>query len=92
MLFTCHCIGVDNYWVQAELHAYSKELAEKPAIVVANKVDKLKNREDTLAALRRQCNLPFVAVSALPDVVGFDAAAVENLKQQLSDLLRENKA
>ena len=73
--------------MQEELRAYSVELVEKPALVVANKVDKLKSKAETLAALRQHTPLLVAAVSALPGVAGFDVDAVEALKQKLAAVL-----
>lgn len=75
--------------LQAELHAYSEDLAAKPALIIANKIDRLKHKEDTLNALGEHSKLPIVAISALPDVPGFSAEAIEDLKHQLSTLIKE---
>lgn len=74
--------------MQAELRAYNEELLSKPSMVVANKVDKLKSKEDTISALERHCNLTVAPISALPEVEGFDAAAIEDLKKQLTSLVQ----
>jgi GTP-binding protein len=54
--------------INAELEAYSPELASRPQIVVANKVDLFAPGEPRLAAIERHCRsagLPFHAISAV---------------------------
>lgn len=69
---------VEDYtMIQDELHAYSPELADRPQVVVANKVD-LPDTEHRCRLLERFClssGLPFLAISArtgqgLPALVG----------------------
>ena len=53
--------------IDAELEAYSPELARRPQIVVANKVDLFEPGAPRLAAVERHCRsagLPFHAISA----------------------------
>ncbi len=54
-------------YLQDELRLYSPALLQKPAIVVANKTDLLKEHESALAVttLQQSTDLPAVAVSAL---------------------------
>ena len=75
--------------LQSELHAYSQDLVEKPALIIANKIDRLKSKDDTLSALQQHTKLPIVAISALPDVPGFSAEAIQDLKQELSNLVKD---
>ena len=81
--------GRNDFLSQAELHAYSEELVSKPAIIIANKIDRLKNKDDTLSVLSQYSKLPIVAISALPGVPGFSNEAIEDLKHLLSDLIKE---
>lgn len=69
---------VEDYtMIQDELHAYSPELADRPQVVVANKVD-LPDTEHRCRLLERFClssGFPFLAISArtgqgLPALVG----------------------
>jgi GTP-binding protein len=53
--------------IDAELAAYSPELAARPQIVVANKADLFGPRAPELAAVERHCRsagVPFHAISA----------------------------
>jgi GTPase len=57
--------------IDAELDAYSPELARRPQIVVANKVDLFEPGTPRLAAVERHCRsagLPFHAISAATGV------------------------
>jgi GTP-binding protein len=71
--------------VDAELAAYSPELAERPQIVVANKADLFAPGEPRFAAVERHCrraNVPFQAISAatgagLPELTQRIAARLE---------------
>lgn len=69
--------------LQAELRRYSEELAEKPALVVANKVDLLSRSEATLTALKRRTTLPVVPTAAIHGAKGLGS-----LKQDLAALVR----
>jgi GTP-binding protein len=54
--------------INAELEAYSPELASRPQIVVANKVDLFEPGAPRLAAIERHCRSagqPFHAISAV---------------------------
>ena len=56
--------------VEKELHQYAKELANRPRIVVANKIDLLprKDREEALSGLRgwaAERQIPFLAMSCV---------------------------
>jgi GTP-binding protein len=54
--------------INAELEAYSPELAARPQLVVANKVDLFEPGAPRLAAIERHCRsagLPFYAISAV---------------------------
>lgn len=60
---------VDDYGiVMAELEAYSPELATRPQIVVANKIDLLGKSSERLGAVKKLASrkrLPFFAISAM---------------------------
>ena len=60
---------VDDYGiVMAELEAYSPELAKRPQIVVANKIDLLGESSKRLGAVKKLASrkrLPFFAISAM---------------------------
>lgn len=56
---------------------YSPELVEKPALVVANKIDRLQREGPTLAAIRRRTQLEVVGMCALPGFQGHSPAAVQ---------------
>ena len=57
--------------MQRELSLYNESLAAKPAIVVANKIDKVPGKGGTtLAALRRRCGMLVVPVSAIQGPAG----------------------
>ena len=75
--------------LQKELYAYSEDMVAKPALIIANKIDRLKFKDDTLSVLSQHSKLPIVAISALPGVPGFSATAVEDLKNELSNLLKD---
>jgi GTP-binding protein len=59
---------VEDYWtIQAELRAYSEELAARPQVVAANKAE-LPGTEERQQAIERLCRsggLPFHAISAI---------------------------
>ena len=55
--------------------------------MVANKVDRLRCKDETLKALQERSRLPVIAISVLPGVTGYSVAAIEDLKKQLSGLL-----
>jgi GTP-binding protein len=80
---------VEDYsLIQEELRAYSSELAERPHMVVANKVD-LPGTGDRCRLLERFClssGLPFSAVSALT------GHGLPSLMREVADRLHESWA
>ncbi len=83
---------VEDYdTINAELAAYASELAERPQIVVANKVD-MPDTEDAVQALRERAEAdgrPFFAVSAvtgegLDQLVSLTASEVTRLRAELA--------
>ncbi len=70
--------------VNRELELYSKELASKPQLVVANKIDSLSRREKLSELKRnfREMGYPFIAVSALT------GEGLDKLKETLWEFYR----
>lgn len=67
--------------VQRELRLYSPTLLEKPALIVANKVDKLRRPMATIRALQRRTRLPVIPTAAVQQPLG-----MTRLRQQLAAL------
>jgi hypothetical protein len=63
--------------LQEELRVYSPDLVGKPALVVANKIDRLRREGPTLEAIRRRTGLEVVGICALPGVPGHSPAAIQ---------------
>jgi GTP-binding protein len=73
--------------INAELAAYSPELAARPQIVVANKVDLFERGAPRVAAIERHCRnagLPFHAISAVT------GAGVPELVRSIAGRLEES--
>ena len=66
-----------SYLMQEELRMYSPELLEKPALVVANKIDRLQREGHTLPAIQRRTPLEVVGMCALPGSTRHSLAAVQ---------------
>ena len=66
--------------LQEELRLYNESLTSKPAVIVANKMDKLAKPESTLAALRRRTQLPVLPTSATQGAHGIGKLRQEVLR------------
>jgi len=71
--------------IRNELQKYSEKLAEKPEIVVANKID-LSNTLNAVDALRAELGCEVLAIS------GVTGAGLEVLGERLWEMLEQNKA
>lgn len=66
--------------MQDELGRYNHKLLEKPAIVVANKIDLVKRPQVTISALQRRTDLPVLPVSAWYPLLGL-GSLIEKIRE-----------
>jgi GTP-binding protein len=75
----------DFHVIMRELESFNPELAQKPVLVVASKIDAAQNPEriEKLEAFCRARNLPYFAISAVT------GAGLDRLKYQMAERVRE---